>query len=267
MDGEGLPGLLFRILLYGLLRHDSLITMFLKDKMNPSIAFSHKMVSIIVPVLNESKIINRTAEHLLSASRGCNAEIIIVDGDPDGSSIRDIELAGIQTMVGPKGRGHQMNAGARAASGSIFLFVHADTCLPQDAVFAVLNACRRPGIAGGAFLLGIDNHRRIYRLIEAWANLRSRLLAMPYGDQAIFVKKSVFEKIGGYAMIPIMEDIDIMNRLKRGGYTISLIKTPVRTSARRWEAEGPAYTILRNNLLSTMFCMGLDASLLKRFYR
>lgn len=224
-------------------------------------------VSIIVPVLNESAIINRTADHLLSVSGAYNAEIIVVDGDPAGSTIREITAKHIKTMKGPRGRGPQMNAGARAASGGIFLFVHADTYLPPDGVRAVVHACRRPGIAGGAFLLGIDNKRRIYRLLEAWANMRTALLKIPYGDQAVFMKKSVFEAIGGYARIPLMEDIDIMRRLKRGGYTIDVVKKPVLTASRRWEKEGLLYALLRNNLLSALFCAGVDASVLKRFYR
>ena len=224
-------------------------------------------ISIIVPVLNEPEGINRTVEHLLRASRDFNAEIIVVDGDPAGSTVRQIALPGVKTIVGPKGRGSQMNAGARAASGGVFLFVHADTCLPHDGVRAVLNACRGPCVAGGAFLLGIDNKQWIYRLIESWANIRTGLLKIPYGDQAMFIKKSVFDKIGGYAEIPLMEDIDITRRLKRGGHKITLIKKAVRTSARRWESEGVLYGIVRNNILSTLFYMGMDAVTLKRFYR
>ncbi len=224
-------------------------------------------LTIIVPVLNETEIIQRTIAHLADVSGDILTEIIIVDGDPGGSTIRDIAHSDtVKTMTGPCGRGPQMNAGATAASGAILLFVHADTRLPADGIRAVLDVCCAPHIAGGAFFLGIDNKKRIYRWIETWANFRSALVKIPYGDQALFIRKSVFARIGGYAKIPIMEDLDMMRRLKKGGYTISLIKKPVRTSARRWETQGLVYCIVRNNLLSGLFYAGVDASVLKRFY-
>lgn len=224
-------------------------------------------VSIIVPVLHESGIIHRTTAHLLAASQNCRAEIIIVDGDPEGSTIRYAASSDrIKTIAGPSGRGPQMNAGAAEASGAVLLFVHADTLLPHFGIQAVVEVCRRPELAGGAFSLGIDNNGRCYRLIEAWANLRSRLVKTPYGDQAIFLKKNVFEHIGGYAKIPLMEDIDLMERLKQGGFKMTLLKQAVRTSSRRWEKQGMAYGILRNNILSGLFYAGVDPFVLKRFY-
>ncbi len=224
-------------------------------------------ISIIVPVLRESGIISRTVAHLVRAAEGCSAEVIVVDGDPEGSTIRHVTISEkVRTMTGPCGRGPQMNAGAKAASGALLLFVHADTRLPEGAIRAVLDTCLHPDIAGGAFLLGIDNQQRIYRLIEVWANLRSRLVKTPYGDQAIFIKKRVFEDMGGYAHIPLMEDLDLMERLKQGGYKIALIRDAVRTSSRRWEKQGVAYGILRNNLLSGLFYVGVDPFVLKRFY-
>ena len=230
-------------------------------------------LSIIVPVLNEQAIIGRTVDHLLAAGKDVPAEIIIVDGDPTGSTIREIRLQygkdqeTVKTIVGPKGRGPQMNAGASAAAGRVLLFVHADTRLPERGCQLVLDTLRRPDIAAGAFSLGIENGRRIYRLIETWANIRSAVLKIPYGDQAIFIKKRVFEDIGGYAGIPLMEDIDIMRRLKKGGFKTALIREAVYTSARRWENQGVIYGIIRNNLLSWLFYAGVNPSVLKQFYR
>lgn len=230
-------------------------------------------LSIIVPVLNEPAIIGQTVAHLLAVSRGVPAEIIIVDGDPSGSTVKAIrpesgrEKEKIKTLVGPKGRGPQMNAGASAASGRVLLFVHADTRLPERGCRLVLDACNRTDVAAGAFLLGIDNGRRVYRFIETWANIRSAVLKIPYGDQAIFIKKRVFDDMGGYAGIPLMEDIDIMRRLKKGGFKTALIREAVYTSARRWETQGVIYGIIRNNALSWLFYAGVDPSVLKRFYR
>lgn len=223
-------------------------------------------VSIIVPVLNEPGIINRTIEHLISASAGFNTEIIIVDGDPAGSTIKDVYSREVITITHSPGRGPQMNAGAAVAKGSVLLFLHADTRLPAGAIGDVIKVCSQPTIAGGAFSLGIDSGKQIYRLIETWANIRSRLLRIPYGDQAIFIKKNIFINIGGFAMIPLMEDIEIMKRMQHNGLKIKLIDKAVTTSARRWEKEGLIYCIIRNNMLSGLFHTGVKASTLNRHY-
>ena len=224
-------------------------------------------ISIIVPVLNESGIIRQTEKQLLRASAGFSAEILFVDGDPSGTSIKLLTSPRVRRLIGPPGRGTQMNAGGRAAAGSILVFVHADTRLPDGALGDVLNACRSPKIAGGAFLLGVDSPKKGFRLIEAAANLRCRLTRIPYGDQAVFIKKKVFDAIGGYAPLPLMEDIELMQRLKRRSLPIRLVKKAVRTSARRWEKDGLIYATLRNSLLSCLYYAGVSPSVLKRFYR
>jgi len=224
-------------------------------------------VSIIVPVLNEQETINRTIANLAGACRGFNVEIIIVDGDPAGSTINRVGRNQVITLVAPAGRASQMNAGAKAAKGGILVFVHADTHLPPGAIGDVLRARKRPEIAAGAFFLGIDSPKRIFRLIEILANVRCRLTRIAYGDQAVFVKKRVFEQIGGFAHIPIMEDIGIMQRLKKNRLAIRLIPKPVKTSARRWEKEGLIYGIVRNNLLSCLYYAGVKPSVLRRFYK
>ncbi len=224
-------------------------------------------VSIIVPVLNEAGIIAETVAHLTDACRQFNSEIIIVDADPAGSTICHVDSNQVRTLAGPRGRGRQMNAGAEAAGAGVLLFVHADTRLPENALGQVLAVCCRPAVAGGAFLLGIDHPGKFYRLTEAWANLRGRLTRIPYGDQAVFIKKRVFHDLGGYAPIPIMEDIEIMQRLKRRGLKIRLIGKYVQTSARRWEQEGMIHGMVRNTILSSLYYAGVKPSVLKRFYR
>jgi len=224
-------------------------------------------VSIIVPVLNEGTIIRQTVSHLTEAGRKFNAEIIIVDADPAGSTICHVDLSQVRKLVGARGRARQMNAGAKVAGAGVLLFVHADTRLPESAINKVLDVCRRPAIAGGAFLLGIDHPGKFYRLAECWANLRGRLTRIPYGDQAVFIKKRVFRDLGGYAPIAIMEDIEIMQRLKRRGLKIRLIEKYVQTSARRWEQEGLIYGMVRNTILSSLYYAGVNPSVLKRFYK
>jgi rSAM/selenodomain-associated transferase 2 len=160
-----------------------------------------------------------------------------------------------------------MNAGARASNGRILLFLHADTVLPKNALDSVMSACSLKRNVGGAFELGIDSDRPGYRLIEKMIFLRSRRTRIPYGDQAIFLKKKSFMDIGGYKEIPIMEDIDLMRRVKQAGYKIKIISEPVTTSARRWEKEGIVYCTLRNFILSKMFYLGVSPITLKKYYK
>ncbi len=223
-------------------------------------------VSIIVPVLNESDIIEGTVMHLTGMCRGLSAEIIIVDGDPSGSTIRRVKSKQIRTITAFRGRAKQMNAGAEAGRAGVLVFVHADTLLPPGALQDILDACRRPEIAAGAFYLGINSGKKIFRVIETLANIRCRLTRIPYGDQAVFFKKKTFMHLGGYAGIPVMEDIEIMQRVKQKKLKTALLKKNVKTSARRWQKEGIFYALVRNNLLACFFYAGTSPRALERFY-
>jgi hypothetical protein len=125
----------------------------------------------------------------------------------------------------------------------------------------------RPGMVGGAFDLGIDSPRKAYRLIETVASARSRLTRVPYGDQAIFVRGRVFHRLGGYLEIDLMEDVDLMRRIRRAGLRIVILKQRVRTSPRRWEREGVLVGTLRNWFLMSLYLMGWPASKLRKYYR
>ncbi|MBC2715457.1 MAG: glycosyltransferase family 2 protein [Desulfobacteraceae bacterium] len=226
-----------------------------------------KDISIIIPVIDESSIINQSLEALKKTALSNACEIIVVDGDSSGSTIHAITEKNIKKIKGPRGRGAQMNSGARIAGGRILLFLHADTLLPVDAMDHVIFACNRNKIVGGAFDLEIDSDRFIYRLIDKIASIRSRLTRIPYGDQAIFMIKKTFIDIGGFKKIPIMEDIDLMRRIKHAGHKIHFIPEPVKTSARRWENEGIVFCTIRNILLSTMFYLGVPPKSLKKWYK
>jgi len=141
-----------------------------------------KKISIIVPVLNEGADINKTIEHLngLVEATGVSAEIIVVDGDPDGKTIAVIRDKSVVTTVGQTGRAAQMNKGAQIARGEIFLFLHADTRLPNEGLNLITVACGERGYKTGAFDLAIASGRRIFRLIETMANVRSHLTGIPY---------------------------------------------------------------------------------------
>ena len=191
----------------------------------------------------------------------------MVDGSPAGDTLSAVAGKGVVKIRCAPGRGSQMNAGAAAASGEILLFLHADTKLPAGAGSRIAALCDDPAVAGGAFDLVIDSPRPVFRVIEKAASLRSRATRIPYGDQAIFIKAVVFHSIGGFRHIDIMEDIDLMQRLKRRRYRIRFADAPVRTSPRRWEKEGVLYTTIRNWILSTLFYLGASPDRLKRYYR
>jgi len=223
-------------------------------------------LSIIIPVFNESQIINSTIVHLFKLTFSGNLEIIVVDSNPLGSTINAITSSGIIKIIGKKGRGSQMNIGAAAASGDVLLFLHADTLLSPDALDQIITTFQLHDIVGGAFDLEIKSKKRIFRLIERAASIRSRLTRVPYGDQAIFLKKGFFDQIGGFKDIPIMEDVELMRRVKKAGKKIKFIPCKVRTAARRWEKEGIVYCTLRNWTLITLYMFGVSPEKLKKFY-
>ncbi len=224
------------------------------------------MISVIIPVLNERPNIRNCIDVVLS--EGADLEVIVCDGgSTDGTAAivetyRDRYVTLLQT---PKGRGTQMNAGASAAKGDILLFLHGDTRLEKGWHDAVLRALEDPAVAAGAFTLRIDNPKRHYRLIESVVKCRCRIFKLPYGDQALFMKRKVFEKIGGYRNIPLMEDIDIAERLKGAGRVVILGEGAV-TDARRWEREGWLCTSARNHFVRCLYRSGFDPNKLARIY-
>lgn len=228
-----------------------------------------KKISIIIPVLNESAGINNTLEHLsgLIAINGLPAEIIVVDGDQDGKTIKAIKDDKVITAITKAQRARQMNHGAMLAKGKILLFLHADTLLPDDGLTLIAEACANLPFAAGAFDLAIDSERPIFRLIEKTASLRSRMTRIPYGDQAFFFTAGYFRALGGFAEIPFLEDVEIMRRIKKRGEKIVFLNHPVRTAARRWEKDGVIKRTLRNRLLVFLYCAGMAPERLAKFYR
>jgi rSAM/selenodomain-associated transferase 2 len=223
--------------------------------------------SFIIPVLNEGAIITRTIEHIWCLHASGVAEIIIVDGDPEGKTIDVARHMGVKTAISEKGRGNQMNRGAALAAGEILIFLHVDTTLPPDALELIEATMRDTSCTAGAFDLAIDSERPVFRFIEKAASLRSRVTRIPYGDQAIFMRRTDFMDLGGFKNIPIMEDVQIMQRIKKRGGKICIIDRAVRTSSRRWERDGIVYTTLRNWLLLILYLSGVKPEKLVRFYQ
>ncbi len=219
-------------------------------------------LTIVVPVLNEAAGIERTLQRLVPY-RARGIELIVVDG---GSSDATAALAGPlvdRVVLAPRGRAAQMNAGARAASGAGLLFLHADTRLPPAAEQLVAAALARRH--WGRFDVDIEGRHWMLRVIAALMNLRSRLTAIATGDQAIFVRRDTFAALGGYAELPLMEDIEFCKRLKRIGPPVNLRARAV-TSGRRWEKSGVWRTIFLMWRLRLAYFCGADPRALARAY-
>ncbi len=221
------------------------------------------LLTIIIPVYNEEENIGRTLHALGSDPR---LEIMVVDG---GSSDRTRDLAaqhGAVVMETQKGRARQMNAGAEAAQGDILLFLHGDTRLPGGFLAAVEETMTSGKWLAGAFRLGIDGPGGGLRWIAKLANLRARLLKLPYGDQGIFLKRMDFIGLGGYQELPIMEDFCLVRRLRKKG-RIRLLAETALTSDRRWRQLGIVRTTLLNQLMVAGFLLGAAPDRLARLYR
>ncbi|WP_236782755.1 TIGR04283 family arsenosugar biosynthesis glycosyltransferase [Anaerohalosphaera lusitana] len=222
---------------------------------------------MIIPVLHESAVINETVQHVFSIDGSEDCEVIVADGSDNADTLGVIKDGRITKMQSSPGRAIQMNAGANAACGNVLVFLHADTFLPKNAFTVIKNAISKQQYAVGAFKLGLDSDKLTMKIITALANLRNRILRIPYGDQAIFIRRELFEELGGFPAIPLMEDIELMKRLKRKGCKVFFSKAKVTSSARRWQKEGPWRCSARNLIISAMYHLGVPAERLVRFYR
>ena len=220
-------------------------------------------LSIIIPALNEAKAIEPTLSHLKGID---NLEVIVVDG---GSTDGTVDLArswGAKVIQTNAGKAIQMNSGAATATGKVLVFLHADTRMPQDFVYHINSALNQKGVVAGAFRLAIDSRAAGIRFIERMTDLRSRLIQLPYGDQALFMKKSIFEAIGGFADVPIMEDFMLVRRLRRMG-KIAILPAAVITSPSRWLHFGILKTWWINQMIIIAFYLGIPPERLARWYR
>lgn len=220
-------------------------------------------ISIIIPTLNEAGNI-KTAIACTQTSK--NVEVIVVDGGSQDDTISIVQSLGIKIIASSPGRANQMNVGAMAANGEILLFLHADTRLPRGFDDMIRTAIQHPRTVAGAFALKIDASRLALRWVEWGVNVRSRFCQMPYGDQAIFLTKEVFQQIGQFPDLPIMEDFELIRRLRRTG-KILIIPVPVMTSARRWLQKGIFYTTLLNQIVIIAYFLGVSPQRIRSWYR
>lgn len=221
------------------------------------------LISIIIPTLNEARNITKT---LAAISRTARTEVIVVDGGSTDDTVALAESLGARVMKNISSKAGQMNTGANAAIGEVLLFLHADTLLPANFENRIAESLHAHGFSAGAFQLRIDSNARGLRLVELIANLRSRYLQMPYGDQAIFLSRTAFNNIGGFPDLPIMEDFELIRRLRRRG-KIVMVPESVLTSPRRWMNMGILRTWLINQFIITAYYLGISPNRLAGWYR
>jgi rSAM/selenodomain-associated transferase 2 len=221
-------------------------------------------LSIIMPVLNEGEGI-AAALDALAVLRALGTEVMVVDGGSRDATIQRARLRADRVIAAPRGRGLQMNAGADKASGDVLLFLHADTRLPADADHVVLNGLERSGRVWGRFDAEIEGQSPLLVVIAWLMNLRSRLTGIATGDQAMFVRRDAFQAAGGFAAIPLMEDIELCKRLRRVSRPLCL-RERVVTSGRRWEKDGVLNTVVLMWRLRLAYFLGADPKALARRY-
>jgi rSAM/selenodomain-associated transferase 2 len=223
-----------------------------------------KSISVIIPAFNEEV----TLKACLESAKGLNPlEIIVVDGRSTDGTREIAQDAGAIVVKSSKGRGIQMNTGALLAKGEILLFLHADTLMPEDGINFLAESLN--GYIGGFFKLRFSDNAISTRLVELFANVRARVFSLPYGDQAIFIKKEVFEKIGGFREYPFLEDIDLAIRIRKIG-KLKYIPFKVIVSSRRLKKGyplSPIFVSLRNVVIALFFICGVSPYRLVRLYR
>lgn len=215
-----------------------------------------------MPVLNEAASIE---EAIVRARRLNTAEILVVDGGSTDGTPEIVRRLGCTCLESPRGRAKQQNLGARAAIGDVLLFLHADCWLEPQASEQIANTMCSPGIPGGAFQQRIEAPGLIYRCFEVGNAMRVICLRVPFGDQAIFLRRSVFEQLGGFPDVRLMEDVLLMQAVRNCG-RIALLPGPLHVSARRWQKHGPLRQWLRNWVLLTAQSCGVHPDRLAQFY-
>jgi rSAM/selenodomain-associated transferase 2 len=221
-------------------------------------------LSIIIPCLNESGEITAALE-ALAPLRGAGAEIVVVDGGSSDGTLGLARSGADVVLSAPRGRARQMNAGAARARGNVLLFLHADSRLPRDAYRLVLDALQASGRRWGRFDVAITGRHPMLRIIAVFMNWRSRLTSIATGDQAIFVTRELFEKVGRFPEIALMEDVALTATLRRFGRPLCL-QARVTTSGRRWEEHGVVKTVFLMWRLRLAYRLGASPDQLAKRY-
>ena len=225
------------------------------------------LVTIVVPVLRDTPELAGLLGSLRMDDLDACVEIVVVNGDSADRSLDPLRrrMTTARWIDSEPGRGRQMNAGARAAAGRWLLFQHADARLGAGWLAALREADERPDVVGGAFRLVLASAHWAARVVERGVAFRTRRLRLPYGDQAIFVRREAFEALGGYPPLGLMEDVDFVRRLRRRG-RLWFPPVAVCVSARRWERDGWLRRTVLNLALLGLYLAGVAPDRLARWY-
>lgn len=218
-------------------------------------------LSVVVPALDEASGIAET----VASAAAPGVEVIVVDGGSRDGTPERARAAGARVLQTTPGRARQLGMGGREARGEVVLFLHADTRLPPGWPEAVRAALRDPQVAGGAFRFRFDARGPLLRLVEWGTCLRVALLRLPYGDQALFLRREVLEAAGGVPEVPIMEDLDLVRAIRRRG-RLALLPLPAVTSARRYRERGVLRTVGRNAVAAAGFYLGVERQRIAAWY-
>ena len=210
-------------------------------------------VSVIIPALDEARLLER---QLRDIRREKPLEIIVIDGGSHDDSVAIAEKWSDRVDVVEGGLAAQLNRGARIAAGDVLFFPYADALLSEGWNRTISSLLEDPRVVGGAFRFGIDSDSRFSRWVALFSNLRSSIGLGPFGDQALFARRVVFEQIGGYREERLLEDLDLVSRLRRRG-KFPIAEDKVVTSARRWQKDGALRTLARHSWVLALHLAGV----------
>ncbi len=219
-------------------------------------------ISVIIPTWNEAGNVASAVRSALQAGAG---EVIVVDGGSRDATAQVAHRSGATVLVGATGRAVQQNLGAAHAQGDVLLFLHADNRLAAGCVRQLRQALQNERVLAGAFRQRIEGAGLLYRVLERGNAARARYWGVPYGDQAIFCRRCVFEQLGGFPQVAFMEDLLLMRELRKRSRPV-LLPGPVHVSARRWQQRGVICQTLSNWSLIIARQLGISPNRLARFY-
>lgn len=224
------------------------------------------VLSVVIPTLNEEATLPGLLADLSPLRGSEDAELVVADGGSGDGTVALAEAAGARVVHAPRGRGSQLRAGAAAAAGEWLLFLHADVRLPWLTSWLLFRAIPSSRRTAAWMQLRIDAPGWRYRIVELGANLRSRYLGLPYGDQGLLVHRSLYDAAGGYDEVPLMEDVQLVRRLRRWG-RLRPLPHAVHVSARRWQRDGVLRRMLGNWGILARWMLGASPEALARRYR
>lgn len=223
-------------------------------------------ITVVIPTLNEEASLGDTLGCVYSHA-SVRPEVVVADGGSHDGTCAIARRRGARVVCTNGGRAKQLNLGARSGACETILFLHADTCPPVHYDREIERVLTVPRTSVGAFRLRIGQAPvGLMRIVQTVANLRARVLCTPYGDQGLFVRRNVFESVGGYPDMPFLDDYEMVRRLRRNG-RVRIAQSAVRTSSRRWDVLGVVPTTVINQCIIVAYHLGIPVPTLRNWYR